>query len=125
MNTVVISGNVVAEIPELRDAGEHKVVDIRVAVRGRGKDDTTFIDVTLWNKTAETAKKFLDKGKFVIIEGRLQEDSWEDKETGQKRSKIKIVANGLDLGPKVDSSAPQNEAASDGGGGDTDDEVPF
>ena len=52
-------------------------------------DETTFVDVTLWGRTAEVAGEYLSKGSPVLIEGRLKLDSWEDKE-GQKRSKLTV-----------------------------------
>lgn len=132
MNTVVISGNVVSDVDSPRSVGgDSQVVDIRVAVRGRGKDDTAFVDVTLWNKLAETAAKYLGKGKFVIIEGRLQQDEWQDKETGAKRSKIKVVANGMDLGPKLvdsDDATAKSKGTSKSANlpvDDDDEDIPF
>ena len=55
------------------------------------KEETTFVDVTLWGRTAELAGEYLAKGRPVMIEGRLHLDTWDDKQTGQKRSKLKVV----------------------------------
>jgi single-strand DNA-binding protein len=57
---------------------------------GERQEETTFVDVTLWGKTAELAGQYLAKGRPVYIEGRLQLDTWQDKE-GQKRSKMKVI----------------------------------
>lgn len=59
---------------------------------GERKEDTLFIDVTVWEKTAEYCGQRLRKGNPILVEGRLKSDSWEDKTTGQKRSKIEIQA---------------------------------
>ena len=89
------------------------------------------MDVTLWGRTAEIAGEYLAKGKSVLIEGRLQLDTWDDKESGQKRSKLRVVGENMTmLGGKSDSpssqphertQAPQSEPeyAADGS------EVPF
>ena len=61
------------------------------------KEETTFIDVTLWGRTAEVAGEYLSKGRPVLIEGRLQLDQWEDKDSGQKRSKLKVVGETLQM----------------------------
>ena len=58
---------------------------------GATKDEVTFIDVEAWGKQAETIAKYCTKGKPLFIEGRLKLDSWEDKTTGQKRQKLKVV----------------------------------
>jgi single-strand DNA-binding protein len=64
---------------------------------GEKREETTFVDVTLWGRTAEIAGEYLKKGRPVFIEGRLQLDSWEDKQSGQKRSRLRVVAEGLQL----------------------------
>jgi len=64
---------------------------------GQKKEETTFVDVTLWGRLAELAEKHLCKGQPVFIEGRLQLDSWEDKQTGQRRSKLRVVGESLQM----------------------------
>ncbi len=69
------------------------------------KEDVTFVDITLWDRTAEVAGEYLTKGKQVLIEGRLQMDSWEDRETKQKRSKMKVIGESMTmLGSRNDGS---------------------
>jgi single-strand DNA-binding protein len=58
-------------------------------------DETTFVDVTLWGRNAEVANEYTQKGNSVMIEGRLKFESWENE--GQKRSKLKVVADRLQL----------------------------
>lgn len=99
-NRVILVGNL-ARDPELRYTPQGTAVsDLRLAVStvrgGRGaekKEETVFIDVTVWDKTAENCNEYLSKGRPVLVEGRLIQDTWEDRDTGAKRSKIKIVAS--------------------------------
>ncbi len=79
------------------------VTDIGLAVNDRRKtatgewvDETTFVDVTLWGRTAETAGEYLTKGSPVLIEGRLKLDAWETSD-GQKRSKLKVVCDRMQM----------------------------
>ncbi len=61
------------------------------------KEETTFVDVTLWGRTAEIAGEYLAKGRQVLIEGRLHLDQWDDKESGQKRSKLKVICENMTM----------------------------
>ncbi len=74
------------------------------------KEETTFVDVTLWGRQAEIAGEYLSKGRPVLIEGRLNLDTWDDKESGQKRSKLKVVCEQMQL-------LGSREGAGGGGGG--------
>lgn len=105
LNKVLIMGNVTRD-PEVRfTSSGSAVTEVGVAINrhwtdrntNEKKEDTTFIDVTLWGRTAEIAGEYLSKGKPVMFEGRIQMDSWEDKETGQKRSKLKVVGENMQL----------------------------
>lgn len=72
------------------------------------REEVDFIEVTLWGRTAEIACQYLAKGRPVLIEGRLQLDSWEDKETREKRYKLKVVGENLQmLGGKGDRQQPE------------------
>ena len=120
-NKVILVGNVTRD-PEVRfTAGGTAVTDVGLAVNrfwmdkstNERKEETTFIDVTLWGRTAEVAGEYLAKGRPCLIEGRLQLDQWDDKETGQKRSKLKVVGDTLQLlGSRGDGGG-----GSGGGGG--------
>ncbi len=69
------------------------------------KGEVTFVDVTLWGRTAEVAGEYTRKGSSVLIGGRLQTEQWDDKTTGQKRSKLKVVGETLQLlGSKNEST---------------------
>jgi single-strand DNA-binding protein len=98
-NKVLLMGNLTKD-PEVRYTPKGTAVsELRLAVNryyttetGEQKEETTFLDVTVWGRQAETAGQYLSKGRPVFVEGRLQMDSWDDKETGQKRTKLKVVA---------------------------------
>jgi len=92
------------------------------------KEETTFVDVTLFGKQAEVAGQYLAKGRPVMIEGRLQLDSWEDRETGHKRSKLRVVGENLvlmggkrDEGPREERQSAQPPTPEP----DSGDEMPF
>jgi single-strand DNA-binding protein len=81
---------------------------------GQKKEEVTFVDVTFWGRQAEIAERYLRKGQPVFVEGRLQLDTWDDKQSGQKRSRLRVVADNLQqLGSRekpqranIPSSAP-------------------
>lgn len=117
LNKVMIIGNLVAD-PEVRTTPRgNTVTELRLAVNrmssgpndGERREETTFLDVTCWGRTAEIAGQYLAKGRPVFIEGRLQQDTWEDKQTGQRRSKIRIVAENMQLLGSRDGAAPQQQ----------------
>lgn len=117
LNKVLIMGNLTRD-PELRYTPKGTAVaDIGLAVNrrvsdgnGNWSDETTFIDVTLWGRQAELAQQYLTKGRGCFIEGRLQLDTWDDRETGKKRSKLKVVGENLQF-------LPDGRGAGGGGGG--------
>jgi single-strand DNA-binding protein len=81
------------------------------------REETTFVDVTLWGRTAEVSHQFLHKGSPVFIEGRLQLDTWDDKQTGQKRSKLRVVGEHMQLlGSKETSAAAPPRGSGPGSG---------
>ena len=100
-NRVILVGNLTRD-PELRYVPKRiPVSDIGLAVNDRVKrddewvEDTTFVDVTLWGRTAEVANEYLTKGSPVLIEGRLRYETWE--KDGQKRSKLKVVCEKMQM----------------------------
>ncbi len=129
-NKVILIGNLTRD-PQVRyTPGGMAVSDIGLAVNrtwfdkqtNQKKEDVTFVDVTLWGRTAEIAGEYLAKGKQVLIEGRLQLDSWDDKETGQKRNKLKVIGENMTmLGSRQDGGGggrgPGGPAASAGDSG--------
>lgn len=74
------------------------------------KSDVTFLDIVAWGKTAENVSKYCKKGSLVFITGRLKQESWEDKTTGQKRYAIKVVAENIQfLDSATAKQTPQAE----------------
>src|SRR6476620_8969586 len=117
LNRVLLIGNLTRD-PELRYTPKGTAVtEIGLAVNriysgedGEKKEETIFVDVTLWARQAEIAGQYLKKGRPVFIEGRLQLDTWDDKQTGQKRSRLRVVAENLQL-----LGSPRGGGAANGG----------
>lgn len=117
-NKVMLMGNVTRDV-ELRYTPKGTAVaDIGLAVNrvrtgesGERIEETTFVDVTLWGRTAEIAQQYSGKGKPLFVEGRLHMDSWDDKTSGQKRTKLKVVAENIQLmgSPGGGGGAPQSQ----------------
>ena len=101
-NKVILLGNVTRD-PELRYiANGTAVTDVGLAVNDRRKtasgewvEETTFVDVTLWGRTAEVAGEYVTKGSPLLIEGRLKLDTWE--KDGKKNSKLRVVGERMQL----------------------------
>lgn len=143
-NRVVLVGNLTRD-PELRHIPSGMAVtEIGLAVNDRVKrgnewvDEATFVDITLWGRTAEVACEYLEKGASVLIEGRLKLEQWDDKESGAKRSKLKVVGERLQMlggkpsndggqqrssGRKQQPSEPEDIGSNQGGGPPED--IPF
>lgn len=100
LNTIVIAGRLTRD-PELKYISSGRAVcTVSIAntrfykdKSGERKEDTTFIDATVWDKFAEYVGEKMAKGRPVLIEGRVKSESWDDKTSGQKRSKIQIMAS--------------------------------
>ena len=103
-NKVMIIGNLTRD-PEIKYTPKGTAIaDIGLAVNrnyttesGEKREEVTFIDVTLWGRVAEIVGEYCKKGRPLFVEGRLQLDSWDDKATGQKRSKLKVVGENIQL----------------------------
>jgi single-strand DNA-binding protein len=117
LNRVYLMGRVTKD-PELRYTPKGTAVaELGLAVnrtwtdeQNVKRDETTFVDVTLWGRTAEVAGQYLRKGRPVFIEGRLSLDTWTDKQSGEKRSRLKIIGEHMQLlGSKEASAAPSPE----------------
>jgi len=141
LNKVLLLGNVTRD-PEVRYTPKGSAVcDLGVAVNrayttdsGDKREEVTFVDVTLWGRTAEVASEYLKKGRPVFIEGRLQMDTWDDKQTGQKRTRLRVVADNMQLlggrrpgraeppGDSRQTSAPPKKSPSSE---PDEDEIPF
>ena len=107
LNKVMLMGHLTRE-PETRyiSGGNMAVCTIGLAVGGKHKDkngqerdDTVFLDVTVFGKTAELCQRVLSKGSCLFVEGRLKMDVWEDRNGGGKRSKISVVGERVEFIP--------------------------
>ena len=123
LNRVILAGNLTRD-PQVRFlANEKAVAQFGLAINrrfkdanGQQKDETTFVDVEAWGRTAELVGQYLTKGRGCFIEGRLKLDSWDDKESGQKRSKLRVVADNVQFtdskGAEIRSDGAPRAAAS-------------
>jgi len=126
LNKVFLIGNLTRD-PELRYTPSGTAVanfGLATSYKYKGQDgeikeETCFVDIVTWNKTAENCSNYLSKGRPVFIEGRLQFRSWET-DDGQKRTKLDVVADRVQFlgGPRSDAglNVPDDEA---------DDDIPF
>lgn len=115
LNRVMVAGNLTRD-PETKFlANENCVASFGLAINRKyksgseTKEEVTFLDIEAWGKLAELVGKYLTKGRGAYIEGRLKLETWEDKQSGQKRSKIKIVADSVQfLGGKDDGAKAED-----------------
>lgn len=121
LNNVVLAGHLTRD-PELKQIGADRVVaNTGLAINRRWKDasgqqheEATFVEIEAWGRTAELVGQYLKKGSPAYIEGRLKLDSWDDKESGQKRTKMKVVAENVQfLGtrPSSDDASERSQPA--------------
>lgn len=158
-NRVILVGNLTRDIELKYIPSGSAVTEVGLAVNDRRKnasgewvEETTFVDVTLWGRTAEVASEYLSKGSSVLIEGRLKLDTWEKE--GQKHSKLRVVGERMQMlggrgggggggersGPPAERSSRGSQAASGygsapardasemdhpGHGGPPEDDIPF
>ncbi len=131
-NRVILIGNLTRDVDLRSTQGGTSVADVGLAVTDRRKsqsgewiEETTFVDVTLWGRTAEVACEYLGKGSQVLFEGRLKLETWET--DGQKRSKLKVVAEKMTMlgsNSSASTSDAEQQAVPAGAGG-PDDDIPF
>lgn len=118
INQVILMGRLTRD-PETRTTPSGKsVTSFSLAVDRMGQDDQAdFFDVTAWEKTGELVQQYLAKGRRVLVQGRLRQDSWDDKETGKKRSRVEVTATDVTFldGPSGDGGG--NAAPSSGASG--------
>jgi len=154
VNVVVITGNLTRD-PELRHLGSGTAVcELRLAVNGRRKDQSgnwvekaNYFDVVVWGGQGENCATYLSKGRPVAVEGRLDWSEWEAKDGSGKRQAVRIVANTVQFLGSRDGSGgggnggggggfapPQSDVPADmgdfetapaGGGGASEDDIPF
>lgn len=110
LNRVLLLGNLTRQ-PELRyTSGGMAVCEFglamnrRFSVNSQDREEVCFVDVVVWGKQAENCGKYLEKGSQIMLEGRLQLDQWQDKDTGAKRSKLRVVAEMIQFLNKSDKA---------------------
>ena len=130
-NNVTLVGNLTRDV-ELRHVGANNtaVADVSIAVNERVKkgddwlDEVNFFDCVLWSRKAEVAAEYLGKGSPILVSGRLKQETWE--KDGQKRSKVKIIVNELQmLGKKGERNEHNQEQPKSQQAADMNQEVPF
>ncbi len=124
LNKVMLIGNLTRD-PELRVTPKGTAIcQFGLAVNrtfkdesGATRDETTFVDIEAWGKQGETVAKYCAKGRPLFVEGRLKLDTWDDKTTGQKRSKMKVVLENFQFlaGREGGEGGGAPRAASSGG----------
>ena len=112
INQVILMGRLTRD-PEQRTTTTGKtIVNFSIAVDRGGQDDgADFFDVNAWEKLGELVMQYLSKGRRVLVQGRLRQDSWDDKESGKKRSKIDITASDVTFLDGPSDGAGQSAAA--------------
>lgn len=127
VNKVILIGNL-GKDPEVRyTQGGQAVANLRIATSrswtdkqsGQKKEETEWHDVEVWGKQAEQCGEFLAKGRQVYVEGRLKTDKWQDKQSGQERSRVKVVADSVRFlgGRGAQGGAPGGAPGGGRGGG--------
>jgi single-strand DNA-binding protein len=147
-NKVILVGNLTRD-PELRYTPKGMAIaKVGLAINrnwtsesGEKKEEVTFVDVDIFGRTAENVAQYMKKGRPILVEGRLRLDQWDDKQTGQKRSRLGVVAetvqflgsptggggDGGEAAPRrsAPASAPAPSAAAEPDMPPPDDDVPF
>lgn len=122
---VTVTGNLTAD-PELKVTGNGRArlsfsvaSQRRYQVNGEWTGETSFFNAVAWGRTAEDAGNVLEKGMPVIVKGRLEQRTWEDKETGNKRSTVEIVADTIAVNTYAIESMvrKRRDGGDDGGSG--------
>jgi len=115
INQVILMGRLTRD-PEQRTTSTGKTIaSFSIAVDRGGQDDAAdFFNVTAWEKLGELVMQYLAKGRRVLVQGRLRQDTWDDKETGKRQSRIEVVATDVTFldGPSSDSGAPAQAGGS-------------
>jgi single-strand DNA-binding protein len=113
-----VIGNLTRDVEVRYIANGSAVANVSIAINekyttksGEKREDVLFLECTLWGKTAEIAGEYLSKGKPVLFSGKLKQESWDDKTTGQKRSKIVLNVDTMQFlgGPSGGQDAPKQE----------------
>ena len=113
INQVILMGRLTRDPEQRTTTSGRTVVSFSIAVDRQGQDDQAdFFNITAWEKLGELVMQYLSKGRRVLVQGRLRQDSWDDKETGKKRSRVEVTATDVTFldGPGEGSSAGNSSA---------------
>lgn len=118
INQVILMGRLTRD-PEQRTTGTGKnIASFSIAVDRGGQDDQAdFFEITAWEKLADLVMQYLQKGRRVLVQGRLRQDSWDDKETGKKRSRVEVTATDVTFLDGPNGEGGGNDRGSSNGGG--------
>ena len=107
INQVILLGRLTRDPEQRTTASGKNVVSFSIAVDRQSQDDQAdFFNITAWDKLGDLVMQYLSKGRRVLIQGRLRQDSWEDKDTGKRQSRIEVNASDVTFldGPSGDNS---------------------
>ena len=107
INQVILLGRLTRDPEQRTTASGKNVVSFSIAVDRQSQDDQAdFFNITAWDKLGDLVMQYLSKGRRVLIQGRLRQDSWEDKDTGKRQSRIEVTASDVTFldGPSDDNS---------------------
>ena len=107
INQVILLGRLTRDPEQRTTASGKNVVSFSVAVDRQAQDDQAdFFNITAWDKLGDLVMQYLSKGRRVLIQGRLRQDSWDDKDTGKRQSRIEVTASDVTFldGPNSDNS---------------------
>lgn len=141
VNKVILIGRITRDI-EFKELGNNSVANFSLVTNEKYKDKegnpqekATFVEITAWGKLAETVNKYVNKADLLYVEGKLNLDTWEDKDTGAKRSRLTVTAQNISLAPKSFNEkaeggsstppVPAQDTAPTGAGVEEDDDIPF
>lgn len=120
VNKVILIGNVTRDVELRYTPGGTPAANVGLAVSERWKDkdgndkeETVFVDIDVWDRQAETVSQFVKKGSLIYVEGKLKLDTWDDKTTGEKKTKMKIRAERIQFLDRKDASAATAAPAGD------------
>ena len=107
INQVILLGRLTRDPEQRTTASGKNVASFSIAVDRQSQDDQAdFFNITAWDKLGDLVMQYLSKGRRVLIQGRLRQDSWEDKDTGKRQSRIEVTASDVTFldGPSGDNS---------------------
>lgn len=112
VNQVVLLGRLTRDVEVRSTTTGKSIAELSLAV-DRGNDEADFFDVTAWDKLAELLQQYTQKGSKVLVQGRIRQETWDDKETGKKRSKVVVVATDVTFLDAKGDSAPRDVVPTD------------